>query len=323
MIEISSLTKDYGSFRAVDDLNLEIPKGQVLGLLGPNGAGKTTTIRVLTGYMPPTLGRISVDGADSVTDSLAVRRRLGYLPESNPLYVEMRIEEYLRFRSRLFGMPRGDANAAIERVIERCWLTEMRRRLIGHLSKGYRQRVGLAAALLHRPPVLVLDEPTSGLDPVQIRETRNLIRELAGEHTMIISSHILPEVERTVDRIVIMTRGKVRADGSVNELRESAGESGHYVVEVKGDAAGEFAAAVKKKVEGVESAAADRLRDGWDHVRITSKRGTTDLREALGAVVQAEGLHCRELHREADSLEQLFVRIATGDDAGVMKGVTK
>ena len=312
MIEIRSLTKDYGSFRAVDDMNLHIPNGQVLGLLGANGAGKTTTIRILTGYMPPTAGSITVDGFDSVRESASVRQRLGYLSESNPLYGEMRVEEYLRFRARLFGIGSRERSAAVERVVERCWLKEMRRRLIGRLSKGFRQRVGLAAAMLHRPPVLVLDEPTSGLDPVQIRETRHLIRELAGEHTMIISSHILPEVERTVDRIVIMSRGVIRADGSVDELRESAGESHHYRIEVKGDAVEGLVSSLKK-VTGAQGVEEESLRDGWHFIRMASKPGAEDLREMIGREIHEKDLICRELMREAGSLEHLFVRIAMGD----------
>ena len=313
MIEIRSLTKDYGSFRAVDSMNLHIPDGQVLGLLGPNGAGKTTTIRILTGYMPPTMGSITVDGYDSVRESDAVRRRLGYLSESNPLYGEMRVEEYLQFRARLFGIARGQRQSSVDRVVERCWLREMRKRLIGRLSKGYRQRVGLAAAMLHRPPVLVLDEPTSGLDPVQIRETRHLIRELAGEHTMIISSHILPEVERTVDRIVIMSQGVIRADGSVDELRESAGESHHYRIEVMGEKVDDLVTSLRG-MSGVEIVEAETLRDGWKHIRMSAKAGASDLREGIGKAIHEKNLWCRELLREAGSLEHLFVRIAMGDE---------
>jgi len=216
-------------------------------------------------------------------------------------------------------MPRENRAKAIERVIERCWLREMRKRLIGHLSKGYRQRVGLAAALLHSPPVLVLDEPTSGLDPVQIRETRNLIRELAGEHTMIISSHILPEVERTVDRIVIITQGKIRADGTVEELRDSAGESNHYRVEVNGASADGLVEGIRK-MAAVHDVRSEALRDGWQQVVVTSRRGAGDLREAIGEMVRDRGVHCRELMRESDSLEQLFVRIAMGDDGAAVVG---
>jgi len=314
MIEIEHLTKCYGSFRAVGDVSLSIPKGQVLGLLGPNGAGKTTIIRVMTGYLPPTLGRASVDRFDSVTQSQEVRRRLGYLPESNALYGEMRVIEYLDFRGRLFGLSREARRAAVERVIERCWLKEMRRRQIGRLSKGYRQRVGLAAAMLHNPPVLVLDEPTSGLDPIQIRETRHLIRELAGDHTMVLSSHILPEVEVTCDRIVIIARGAIRADGTVDQLRQKAGDVQRYVVEAQpGPEAATVCEAIGRlpgvtKVDAISG-------DGWMRYEIAAASGTGDLREALGRVVSEKRLPCRELHRDSGSLEQLFVRITAEVEA--------
>lgn len=314
MIVIDHLTKCYGSFRAVADVSLSVPKGQVLGLLGPNGAGKTTIIRVMTGYLPPTVGSASVDGFDSVTQSSEVRRRLGYLPESNPLYGEMRVIEYLHFRGRLFGLARQARDAAVERVIERCWLREMRRRQIGRLSKGYRQRVGLAAAMLHNPPVLVLDEPTSGLDPIQIRETRHLIRELAGDHTMILSSHILPEVEVTCDRIVIIARGAIRADGTVEQLRRKGGEAPRYVLEVRPGGEGP---AVRQAISALPGVAAvtEAARDGWMRFEITAASGAADLRESLGALVGDRRLPCRELHRESGSLEQLFVRITSEAEA--------
>lgn len=313
MIEIDQLTKCYGTFRAVGDVSLSIPKGQVLGLLGPNGAGKSTIIRVMTGYLPPTSGRAAVDGFDSVTQSHEVRRRLGYLPESNPLYGEMRVVEYLDFRGRIFGLPRDRRRAAVERVIERCWLSEMRKRQISRLSKGYRQRVGLAAAMLHEPPVLVLDEPTSGLDPIQIRETRHLIRELAGDHTMVLSSHILPEVEVTCDRIVIIARGGIRADGSVDQLRQKAGDQQEYVLEVK-PAADQSLKPALAALAGVANVDESRI-DGWTRYEIAGEQSTGDLREALGRVVREAGVPCRELHRESGSLEQLFVRITSEVEA--------
>ncbi len=318
MITLHSLTRDFGSFRAVNNLNLEIPDGQVVGLLGPNGAGKTTTIRMITGYLPPTCGHVMVDGFNSLSQSCDVRRRLGYLPEANPLYTEMRVEEFLQFRAQMFGIPRRERLTAIGRVIERCWLTEMRRRQIGHLSKGYRQRVGLAATLLHNPPVLVLDEPTSGLDPVQIRETRKLIRELAGDHTMIISSHILPEVERTVDRILILAQGEIQVDGSVDALRQSAMERGYYSLEVRWIDSSEGAKEKHKlefqNVDGVDNVTGESMPEGWSHYRITAKTGVADLRETLGQLIHDRGAHCRELSREQGSLEQLFVRIVVGED---------
>lgn len=314
MIEIEHLTKCYGHFRAVSDVSLSIPKGQVVGLLGPNGAGKTTIIRVMTGYLPPTLGQAGVDGFDSVTQSHEVRRRLGYLPESNPLYGEMRVVEYLDFRGRLFGLARAERRAAVERVVERCWLKEMRKRQIGRLSKGYKQRVGLAAAMLHQPPVLVLDEPTSGLDPIQIRETRHLIRELAGEHTMVLSSHILPEVEVTCDRIVIIARGRIRADGTVEQLKQKAGETPRYALEIKSEAGDVATGEAIRGLAGVQSVEAAN-HDGWTRYEITGDPSARDLREGLGRIVSESRLPCRELHRESGSIEQLFVRVTSEVDA--------
>jgi len=315
MIELRHLTKTYGTFRAVDDVSLSIPAGEVVGLLGHNGAGKTTTLRILTGYMPPSRGSVTVNGHDSVTQSDAIRRSLGYLPEANPLYVEMRVVEYLSFRARLFGI-RGvrDRRQAVERVIERCHLTEMRRRLIGRLSKGYRQRVGLAAALLHDPPVLILDEPTSGLDPVQIRETRHLIRELAGNRTMILSSHILPEIEQTCDRIIIMHRGRIQADGAVDEVRQQAGEGRTYIVELQAtpsEAPDPFERELKS-IAAVRDVTTETLPGGWQRYTIEATREAVDLREAIAHKIHATNRLCRELRRETPSLEQLFIQLTAG-----------
>ncbi|MCZ6834594.1 MAG: ABC transporter ATP-binding protein, partial [Planctomycetota bacterium] len=195
MIVAQNLTKRFGRILAVDNLNFEIPQGQVVGFLGPNGAGKSTTIRMITGFLPPTAGRVLIDAHDVALHRRWVRSRIGYLPESAPLYGEMRVREYLKYRSKLFGVPRGKRKSAIDEALDQCGLKDVQRRPISQLSKGYKQRVGLAAALLHDPPVLVLDEPTVGLDPSQIREVRALIRKLAGSHTILVSTHILPEVE--------------------------------------------------------------------------------------------------------------------------------
>lgn len=313
MIDIQQLTKDYGSFRAVDSLSLNIPDGQILGLLGPNGAGKTTTLRILTGYLPPTAGSVKVCGFDTLTESNSVRTRLGYLPESNPLYPEMRVDEYLHFRGRLFNISHADRKKAVERVLSRCWLSEMRGRLIGRLSKGYKQRVGLAAALLHSPPVLILDEPTSGLDPMQIRETRKLIRELAGEHTMILSSHILPEIEVTCDRIVILAQGKKRADGTISQLRQLAGEEASYIFEMRDKQDVDFAKILKSKAE-IEIANTIKS-GGWIRYEISVKGSHVDLRETIGLIIQEHKILCRELSRETVSLEQLFIRV-TSESSG-------
>ncbi|MDQ3057479.1 MAG: ABC transporter ATP-binding protein, partial [Pseudomonadota bacterium] len=236
MIVASQLSKAYGAVLAVDRVSFEVPKGEIVGFLGPNGAGKSTTMRMLTCYLPPTSGGATVNGFDIFHQSDQVRENLGYLPENVPLYTEMKVEEYLDFRGRLRKMDRATRKKRIDYVIERCWLGGVRRRIIGHLSKGYRQRVGLADALLHNPAVLVLDEPTVGLDPTQIRETRKLIRDLRGDHTVLLSTHILPEVEAVCDRAIVIAGGRVAAQGTPDELRTSRRMSARVLVECKGPA---------------------------------------------------------------------------------------
>jgi ABC-2 type transport system ATP-binding protein len=219
MIHVSNLTKYYGDYPAVRDVSFDVAKGQVVGFLGPNGAGKSTTMRILAGYLTATSGRASIAGIDVFWDPVGVRRKIGYMPESCPLYPEMRVTEYLTYRGGIKGLHGRACKRAIERVVERCWLGEVRRQLIGTLSKGYRQRVGLADALLHDPPVLILDEPTAGLDPGQIRETRQLIRDLGKQHTVLLSTHILSEVEVTCEQAIIINRGRVAAAGRLQDLR--------------------------------------------------------------------------------------------------------
>jgi ABC-2 type transport system ATP-binding protein len=219
VIHVSNLTKYYGDYAAVRNVSFDVPKGQVVGFLGPNGAGKSTTLRVLAGYLTATSGKATIAGLDVFWQPVEVRRRIGYMPENCPLYSEMRVVEYLRFRAGIKGLHGGDAKKRIEYVLRRCWLGDVRRQLIGTLSKGYRQRVGLADVLLNNPPVLILDEPTAGLDPGQIRETRKLIRELGQEHTILLSTHILSEVEVTCDQAIIINRGQVVAAGRLVDLR--------------------------------------------------------------------------------------------------------
>ncbi|MGL6075581.1 MAG: ABC transporter ATP-binding protein [Fimbriiglobus sp.] len=219
MIAVENLTKYYGEYPAVRDISFEVPRGRVVGFLGPNGAGKSTTMRILAGYLSPTSGRASIAGHDVFSSPIAARRNIGYMPESCPLYPELRVEEYLRFRAGLKGLGWGSRRKRIEYVLERCWLQDVRRQLIGTLSKGYRQRVGLADALLADPPVLILDEPTAGLDPTQIRETRKLIRELGTQHTMLLSTHILSEVEMTCDTVIVIYQGQVAEQGSLADVR--------------------------------------------------------------------------------------------------------
>ncbi len=220
MIEVEHLTKYYGEYHAVRDVSFSVEKGQVVGFLGPNGAGKSTTMRILAGFLTASSGRATIGGKDVFWDPIEARRRIGYMPESCPLYGEMRVDEYLWFRGGLKGLSRWERKQRIGYVTERCWLTDVRRQLVGTLSKGYRQRVGLADALLADPPVLILDEPTAGLDPTQIRETRKLMRELGQMHTMLLSTHILSEVEATCDSVIIIYQGRVVEDGSLAAVRQ-------------------------------------------------------------------------------------------------------
>ncbi len=219
MISVTNLTKFYGDYPAVRDVSFKVDRGQIVGFLGPNGAGKTTTMRILAGFLTATSGKATIDGLDVFWQPVEVRRRIGYMPENCPLYPEMRVVEYLRFRAGIKGLHGRRQKQRVEYVLERAWLSDVRRQLIGTLSKGYRQRVGLADTLLADPPVLILDEPTAGLDPSQIRETRKLIRELGKEHTILLSTHILPEVEMTCSHVIIINRGQVAAMGPLKEMR--------------------------------------------------------------------------------------------------------
>ncbi len=306
MIEVRDLSKYYGSRCAVDRITFKVNEGEIVGFLGPNGAGKSTTLRILTCYMPATSGSASIAGHDVFTESMKVRSLVGYLPESVPLYPEMRVREYLNFRGKLHGMDRSGREAATARVTERCWLKDVIDRPIGQLSKGYRQRVGLADALLHNPKVLVLDEPTIGLDPRQIRETRSLIRELAQQHTVILSSHILPEVEATCQRIIMIHEGRLVASGSPEELRERISTEANLIAELKGPQR-EVTESVKKLpgVTGVES----ELNDGWTRVSVATKR---DIREEIFKLAAQKNWPLRELRRDIATLEDFFVKIVAG-----------
>jgi ABC-2 type transport system ATP-binding protein len=224
MIVVERLTKYYGEYPAVRDVSFRVAKGQVVGFLGPNGAGKSTCMRILAGFLTATSGRATIDGKDVFWDPIGARRSIGYMPENCPIYADMRVDEYLRFRAGLKGLPRRDVKTRLGYVLERCWLTDVKRQIIGTLSKGYRQRVGLADALIADPPVLILDEPTAGLDPAQIRETRKLMRELGQQHTMLLSTHILSEVEATCDSAIVIYQGKVVEDGPLADIRKRHGE---------------------------------------------------------------------------------------------------
>jgi ABC-2 type transport system ATP-binding protein len=311
MIEAQNLSRRYGDFTAVDGISFSVREGEILGMLGPNGAGKTTTIRMITGFLPPTGGRVTVDGKDLFESPRAARRQVGYLPENVALYPEMRVSEYLGYRARLEGLSRAEARQAIPVALERCLLADVRDQIIGTLSKGYRQRVGLATAILHNPRVLVLDEPTVGLDPRQIISIRELIRELGRQHTLLLSTHILPEVELLCDRVVIIDRGRIIAEGTPASLRESwTGNSAVRVV-LKGDP--EDAAEALMAVPGVVAVHPGGIPGAWT---LECAPGG-DPREAVFHAAIERGWVILELARDRGAtLEDIFVRLTTHDAAG-------
>ena len=309
MIEAHQLTRRYGDFTAVDDLSFAVDEGEIVGILGPNGAGKTTTIRMITGFLPPTSGRVTVGGQDLFTDGEKVRRQIGYLPENVALYPDMRVIEYLRYRAQLMGMARGETSRAIGETIERCLLSEVAGQIIGTLSRGYRQRVALAVAILHEPGMLVLDEPTVGLDPKQIVAIRELIRELGRQRTLLLSTHILPEVELLCDRVMIIDRGRIIASGTPDSLRESWVGTTTLRVTLKGAAEG--AADTLANVAGVTAV----RPGGEDGSFLLACAAGADPREEVFRAAVARDWVLLELVRERASLEDIFVRLTTGDEA--------
>ena len=308
MIEVQNLTKKYGPFTAVDDVSFRVERGQILGFLGPNGAGKTTTMRILTGYMPATDGKAIVAGFDIFDQPVEAKRRIGYLPETPPLYPDMTVTEYLSFVAKIKGVPSGDRKARIKQVMERTWVAEMSGRMCSKLSKGYRQRVGLAQALIHNPDVLILDEPTAGLDPKQIIETRQLIKELAGDHTIILSTHILPEVSQTCDRVVIINRGKVVAIDTPDNLTSRLRGSETMYVQV--DAGSADAGPALASIAGVTRVVEADRRDGVIGYEVDSERGQ-DVRRDLARTVVSNGFGLLELRPMRMSLEQIFLSLTT------------
>ena len=309
MIKVRNLTKWYGNVLAVDNISFDVSKGTIVGFLGPNGAGKSTTLRIITCYQPATSGTVTLDGHDVLVESIEVRRRIGYMPESVPLYPEMRVREILMYHAALRDIPRARRKAAVDRAAERCWLSrpeDMMRRRVGELSRGYKQRVGLAEVMLHNPAVLVLDEPTVGLDPAQIRETRKLIVELGSDHTIILSSHILAEVEQTCAQVIIIAGGRIAAAGTPNELRRRVTGPSRIIAEVKGAEPAEMAKAVES-VSGVRKV--DVARTGnWARLSVRGDENA-DCRSAVFALVSDKGWELRELRREVGSLEDFFVQI--------------
>lgn len=310
MIHVKQLTKAYGPTLAVDGISFDVPRGQIVGFLGPNGAGKSTTIKMLTCYLPPTSGTATVNGFDIFTQSEQVRQSIGYLPENTPLYMEMRVEEYLRFRGKLRGMDRNTLKSRLGYVLDRCWLGPMSRRTIGRLSKGYRQRVGLADALLHEPEVLILDEPTVGLDPSQIRETRKLITELGGKHTIMLCTHILPEVEAVCDRVIVIAGGKLVAQGTPQELRDSRRMAARVLVDCRGPA-NEVQAALSR-VSGVSKVEILPAGPDADRQYVTAAlraREGQDVREEVARTIVGHGWPLRQIALENATLEEFFVQV--------------
>ncbi len=309
MIEVQDLTKSYGPRLAVDGISFSVPRGEILGFLGPNGAGKSTTMRILTGYLSATSGSASIAGFDVFSNPIEVRRRIGYLPENNPLYNEMRVRDYLRLCCRLRGVAPARRSARVDYALEACGLQERRRDIIGRLSKGLRQRVGLAQAVVHDPDLLILDEPTSGLDPAQTRETRDLIVALGRDHTVILSSHILPEVSATCERVVIINRGTLVADDRPENLarRMSEGHGIDVEMAVRGDVD-----AIRKKlksVRGLDAVDVQELAGGECMVRVHSSGD--DPREELAKAIVKGGFGLRELHSRTLSLEDVFISLTT------------
>ena len=308
MIEVQHLTKRYGRVTAVDDVSFKVERGEILGFLGPNGAGKTTTMRILTGYMPATEGKAIVAGFDVFDQPIEAKRRTGYLPETPPLYPDMSVSEYLDFVAKIKGVPSADRRARVQYVMERTRIADMANRLCGKLSKGYRQRVGLAQALIHNPDVLILDEPTAGLDPKQIIETRELIKELAGDHTIILSTHILPEVAQTCQRVVIINKGHVVAVDTPDNL--TARLRGSETMYLQIDPSGADAAASITRVPGVTKVVESDRRDGMVGYEVDSESGR-DIRRDLARTVVSSGWGLLELRPMRMSLEDVFLSLTT------------
>jgi ABC-2 type transport system ATP-binding protein len=312
VIEVQHITKRYGGVTAVDDVSFRVDKGEILGFLGPNGAGKTTTMRILTGYMPPTDGKATVAGFDVFTHPIEAKRRTGYLPETPPLYPDMTVREYLDFAARIKGVPPKERRDRVTAVMKRTHVADMADRHCSKLSKGYRQRVGLGQALIHNPEVLILDEPTAGLDPKQIIETRDLIRSLAGDHTIVLSTHILPEVAQTCQRVVIINKGRVVAVDTPEGL--TARLQGAETLYVQIDAQGAEAEPVLSAIPGVTRVAMSDHRDGVHGFEVESARGT-DIRRDIARAVVTSGWGLLELRPMRLSLEEIFLQVTTDENA--------
>jgi len=313
MINVTHLSKRYGRHTAVNEISFSVGKGKIIGFLGPNGAGKTTTLRMLTGYLPPTSGSAQIAGYDIFRDSLKARRNIGYMPENVPLYDDMRVREYLRYRAQLKGLKGRNARQHVGDAMELCGLTDVRRKMIKTLSKGYRQRVGLADALVHKPELLILDEPTNGLDPNQIRSIRNLIIRLGKTHTIMVSTHILSEVEMTCDHVIIIDEGEIKASGSPDALINQMRAAGKISVEVRADA--ETVAGALSRLKHVKKVIPEKASsdaDEWTHFSILVDSGT-DTRERIANLAAQHGWPIRTLYRHKATLEDIFVELTRKD----------
>ena len=319
MITAKELTKKYARNTAVDHISFEVQKGQIVGFLGPNGAGKTTTMRMLTCFLPPTSGDATVAGFDVLEQPLEVKRRIGYLPEMPPLYPEMETVDYLTFVGKLKGLAGDELRKRVDYVCGRCAIGDVKTKLLGKLSKGYRQRVGLAQAIIHNPDVLILDEPTAGLDPKQINETRDLIKGLAGDHTIILSTHILPEVEQTCEQVIIINQGKLVATDSVRNLQNRARGAESVLVEVVGRNGNLESSAVQRRLEQVAGVNRVMVKASFDNRKtfeVESRKGF--VRGDLARAVVESGWDLNELRPTAMSLEEIFLQL-TGTEAGAPK----
>lgn len=302
MVYVHNLTKRYGSLVAVENLSFQLEKGDVLGFLGPNGAGKTTTMRMITGYMPPTRGTVHIEGVDIMDDPIRAKRMIGYLPENPPLYIDMTVAEYLDFVADIKQVDPGEKRSNIFNVMEKCGLVEVRKRIIGHLSKGYRQRVGIAQALINNPSVLILDEPTIGLDPKQIIEIRDLIKSLSGERTVILSTHILPEVTMICSKVVIIHEGKIVLEESLQKLSEDIRNTQKLFLKV-----GQNARGIEDKILALRDVS--DVKSGSDGEYIIEPREGTDIREEISRLVVESEWGLLELRPLAHTLEEIFLRV--------------
>jgi len=311
LISVENISKHYPNKTAVDGMSFNVEKGEILGFLGPNGAGKTTTMRIITGYMPPTGGTVRVDGFDVGDSPLECRKRIGYLPENPPLYTEMTVRAYLRFVAKIKGVAASGLDEEVLRVMERVNIADVQERIIAKLSKGYKQRVGIAQAMLNDPPVLILDEPTIGLDPKQIQEVRELIKELAGKHTVILSTHILPEVEQTCHRVIIIDRGKIVAVDTPQNLRMQGQGTSRITIEVEGPSAAVMATV--KTLPGIAGVQSESDNDG--RVRLVVDSETRhDIRGDLARAIVGKGWNLLELHSKTMSFEDIFIKLTTAEE---------